>query len=216
MAYFITGGHWTEEQEIKYINMLGNLQISALDGNADKIGLVDATPDDGTRIISSAYWVGRPIKSDGIPTKLERKPWDLKRIPLLDVETYLSGTLLVPQSFKDLMEELEPDVHQFWPMDIYVKGECVARKYWFIACNRLRTLHPTACWPPLNERGFWDPTPDMNERQNDRRVFSTEAIGSHHAWVDKAENLCLFSDVFAERLMGLGLTGLCFRKADEA
>lgn len=126
MTCFITGGHWTEEQEIKYINMLGNLHFVPLDGKDEFLEVEDPTQDDGTRISPSSPLSGRALRPVNIATKLERKPLDLKRIPLLDVETYWGGALLVPQSFKDLMEALEPDVHQFWPMDIYVKGECVA------------------------------------------------------------------------------------------
>ena len=185
-----------------------------LDGNLDQFRLIDATQDDGQRIGVGSPNVGRPLLADNIPTKLEREPWNLRLLPLLDVECFWGGNLLVPQQFKDLLEEIEPDVHQFWPMEIYVKGEPVDLKYWFIACHRISALSRPHCFPPLHERGFWRPSP-IGQRENDRVAFSKAAIGNRHAWVDKYFSDRYFSNTFAERLQKLNLTGLKFSKKEE-
>ena len=215
MAYFITGGHPLPDESFHAKERRGNSSFQEMDGDTDLIKLVDATQDDGLRILDGSPSVGRPLKPDHIPTKLSRKPWSIERVPLLDVETYYGGNLLVCQAFKDLLEALEPDVHQFWPMEIYVKGEKVALRYWFVACHRIRALSGEHCYPPLSERGWWDPSP-LGQRENDRIVFSSEAIGGRHAWVDMAHSDRMFSDEFAERLMALNLTGLKFSHKKEA
>ncbi|PRY80299.1 hypothetical protein CLV80_101150 [Yoonia maritima] len=215
MAYFITGGHPLPEESFHAKERRGNSSFEDMDGDRSLIRLVDNSQDDGHRIVDGTGAVGRPLKPDHIPTKLSREPWSIDRVPLLDVETYLGGSLLVCETLKDLLEELEPDVHQFWPMEIYVKGEMVALRYWFVACHRIRALSREHCYPPLSERGWWDPSP-LGQRENDRIVFSSEAIGGRHAWVDKAYSDRMFSDEFAERLMKLNLTGLQFVKEQEA
>jgi len=214
VAYFITGGNAPEVESFAQKERRGNSQFVNLDRDPDQIQLIDAAQDDGRLFGSGAPNAGRPILPDHLPTKLEREPWDLRLLPLLDVETYRAGTLLVPQQFKDLLEELEPDVHQFWPMEIYVKGEQVDLKYWFIACHRISALSREHCYPALHERGFWCPSP-IGQRENDRVAFSKAAIGGRHAWVDMRFSDRYFSNTFAERLQKLNLTGLRFSKKEE-
>ena len=214
MPYFIIGGVAPEEESFAQKERRGNSQFVNLDGDFDRIRLIDQTQDDGRRVRKGAPNVGRSLLPDHIPTKLEREPWNLRLLPLLDVERYWGGNLLVPQQFKDILEELEPDVHQFWPMEIYVKGEQVDLKYWFIACNRISALSREHCYPPLHERGFWRPSP-IGKRENDRVAFSKAAIGDRHAWVDKHFSDRYFSNTFAERLQKLDLTGLRFSKNEE-
>ena len=215
MAYFITGGHPLPDESFHAKERRGNSSFEDMDGDRQLIRLIDNSQDDGRLIIDGSPSEGRPLKPKHIPTKLSREPWSIDRVPLLDVETYLGGSLLVCQAFKDLLEELEPDVHQFWPMEIYVKGEKVALRYWFVACHRIRALSPEHCYPPLQGHGYWRPSP-LDQRENDRLVFSSEAIGGRHAWVDMAHSDRMFSDEFAERLMALNLTGLKFSQKKEA
>jgi len=214
MPYFILGGVEPEEESFAQKERRGNSQFVNLDGDFDRIRLIDQTQDDGMLIGEGTPNVGRSLLPDHIPTKLEREPWNLRLLPLLDVERYWGSNLLVPQQFKDILEELEPDVHQFWPMEIYVKGEQVDLKYWFIACHRISALSREHCYPPLDERGYWDPSP-IGKRENDRVAFSKAAIGDRHAWVDKHFSDRYFSNTFAERLQKLDLTGLRFSKGEE-
>jgi len=209
MVYRIFGGVKPADESVAQKERRGNSSFEELDGNTNKLQLVDPTQDDGQRIIDGNPSVGRPLLPINIPTKLSREPWNLRLLPLLDMERYWGGNLLVPAAFKDLLEEMEPEVHQFWPMDIYVKGELVDRKYWFIACNRITAQSREHCYPPLDARGFWDPSP-IGQRENDRLVFDSAVIGDRHAWVDTHYDDRMFSDAFAERLMVLNLSGTKF------
>lgn len=150
------------------------------------------------------------MKPDHMPTKLQRIGRGLGIFPLLDVDSF-AGCLLVNQTFKDILEELEPGVHQFFPMEIFIKDEKVGDRYWLNICNRLDSYDRTRTYP-LNERGFWKPTRENPGAQ----VFSVAAIGSHHAWHDKFEPGTFISDTLAERLKAAGLTGITYQHFDQA
>ncbi|MCW3780078.1 imm11 family protein [Defluviimonas salinarum] len=198
MVYHISGG--------KYVtDYLGSQPgYKALDGDIDKVEIVDPTPDGGGLITRRGLKSGRPMKPDHMPTKLQRIGRGLDIFPLLDVDSYTS-CLLVNQTFKDILEELEPGVHQFFPMEIFIKDEKVGDRYWLNICNRLDTYHPTLTYP-RNERGFFEPV----KGEPFSVVFSVDAIGNHHAWHDKFGQGTYISDTFAERLQAAVLSGLHF------
>ncbi len=217
MAYFIAGGVQSEEYKKKYEGEFEDSLFTILDGDYRKLRVADPIQDDGCIIRETSHNVGRPMLPDNMPTKMKREPHSLAKLPLLDIMSFLGTGLLVCERFKDLLEELEPSVHQFWPIEILINDEVVALRYWFIACNRISTLSQTHCFPPVDPFGVWKPSP-LGERENDRLVFSTEAIGFHHAWVDKfqPQSNRLFSNTFGDRLKELNLTGLKMHQFDEA
>ncbi|WP_057465039.1 DUF1629 domain-containing protein [Pseudovibrio sp. POLY-S9] len=198
MPFHITGGKQPETDD-------STTSFVALDGDQKQIRLVDPTPDGGALIMSGDMEAGRPILPDHVPTKLERINCSIKTRPLLDFNWWISNTLLVPQAFKDILEELEPNTHQFFPMDYFEGADKIGEGYLFIFCKRLDTLHDTACWPERNERGFI-PRPPRGEKV--KIVYSKDKIAGHHAWVDKFNMGRCISDEFAERLQALNLTGL--------
>lgn len=211
MAWLITGEHWTAEDKARYPEILMSHPWRNLDGETQQLELIDASQDDGGRITLGSPREGRAIKDKNVPTRLERTGPTLDEYPLLDVITYWSGNLLVCKAFRDLVEEMEPGVHQFFPMDLLVNGTKVATYHWFVCGTRIATLSAEHCYPPLNERGFFKASP-YGQQQNDRLVLSRDKIGAHHAWVDKFLGALLFSNAFAERLRALKLSGLWFQK----
>jgi len=157
---------------------------------------------------------GRPLKPDNIPTKAERHNGNNHPVPLLDVDRHASS-FFVNHKFKDILEELEPDTHQFFPVELFEKEKEIADYYWLNVCNRLDTYHPELTYL-RNARGFWKPV----EGEPASLVFSKEAIGSHHAWIDKfagaGANGIFISNTFADRTKDAGLTGLSMREKQEA
>lgn len=207
MAWKISGGHWTAEDKERYPEVLISHPWQELDGNSSQLELIDASQDNGGRITGRSPLDGRAIKDKNVPTRLERNGPTLEEYPLQDVMSYWSGNLLVCKPFRDLLEEMEPGVHQFFPMDLLVNGVKVATYHWFVCGTRIATLSREHCYPPLDERGFYRPSP-FGQNKNDRVVFSREKINGHHAWVDKFYGRTVFSNAFAERLFALGLTGI--------
>ncbi len=226
MVYHIAGG-----------NQLGGghfgHRFKALDGNPDLVELEDTTQDDGG-LVAGTFSVGRPLKPDHMPTMLLRGGPGPEQSPLLDVDSWIGSMLLVKKTFKDILEELEPNVHRFFPMEVFVndhdpktwqpedgfydepKGKKTklvkVADYWlFNICNRLDTYHPDTAG--RNDRGFYKPEKLGVEG---RQVFSIEKLGNHHAWHDKFAHGRFISDAFAARLQAAGLTGLSYQHFDQA
>jgi hypothetical protein len=215
MAWLIFGEHWTEEDKERYPEVLISHPWQELDGNSSQLELIDATQDDGKRITGGNPLVGRAIKDKNVPTRLQRNGPTLEEYPLRDVMSYWGGNLPVCKRFRDLLEEMEPGAHQFFPMDMLVNGVKVATYHWFVCCTRIASMSREHCYPPLDERGFLRPSP-FGKHQNDRLVLSSEKINGHHAWVDKFHGARFFSNAFAERVKALNLTGASIRPVSEA
>jgi hypothetical protein len=141
--------------------------------------------------------------------------------PLPDVLPWFT----VSPRFKDLVEQFEPGVHQFVPVDIYQskKGEAVATYYWFIVGQRLDSVdreRTTFKWRAPKEDpsdGRWiseimdTTTFEFTPIPNARLVFSNDQVAGHHIWHDPhvltfGNRLC--SDAFAEALLASGMTGV--------
>ncbi|KZL26686.1 imm11 family protein [Pseudovibrio sp. Ad37] len=197
MPFHITGGKQPGTDD-------STTSFDALNGDEDTIRLVDPAPDGGALVMTGDMEAGRPILPDHVPTKLERLNGSIKTRPLLDFNRW-NGITLVPQAFKDILEELEPNTHQFFPMEYFEGSSKIGEGYLFIFCKRLDTLHDTACWPERDDQGFIR-RPPRGEKV--KIVFSKEKIAGHHAWVDKFNMGRRISDEFAARLQALNLTGL--------
>ena len=207
MVYHIVGGDWDSSK----VEDDQHSWIKVLEGDISNVRLIDPTLDDGTLITKEGLDVGRPMIAEGMPTKVVRKGVDLKIKPLVDVESFY-GQLLVSDAFKAIVEELEPGVHQFFPMELYVGDEFQRTDYFFNICNRLDTMDRELSFP-INARGFFRP------RKGDdyKLVFSKEKIGSHHAWRDKfvPGGETYISNTLAQKLKDAGITGVRFNEREE-
>lgn len=181
--------------------------FEAIDGDPEKIRVVDETPDGGTWISPRDKVSGRHILPNHVPTKLRRGGPGIKRQPLLDVNRWEGGAPLVPQVFKEMLEEFEPDVHQFFPMEYFQKDLKIGEGYLFIAGNRLDTLHDTLCVPDRDERGFLGGTKKGDPYEV---VFSREKVNGFHAWYDKFGNhgALMLSQAFGDALRAKNLSGV--------
>src|SRR5690348_4102384 len=86
-----------------------------LDGDVSRIEVADKTPDAGFDANTASTYPanqGRPIRTNQVPTKVE---WQ-ERSAVPDVDT-VSGLLVVPPRFREIVEQFEPGVHQFLPVD---------------------------------------------------------------------------------------------------
>lgn len=200
MAYYVMSGMRSEDQEAECEY---SVYFKWMDGDFDRVDVCDRTPDGGAPITRTHS--GRRMAPDNMPTKIKRINPNRKSVPLLDVERW-TGCFLVNHTFKDILEEMEPDVHQLFPMEIFEKDEKIADYYWLNVCNRLDTYHPELTYP-RNARGFYKP----KKGEPASVVFSTDAIGDHHCWIDKfagSSTGVFMSDQLVERLRAAGLTGL--------
>ncbi len=127
----------------------------------------------------------------------------------------------VSPRFKDLVEQFEPGVHQFVPVDIYHarKGDPVATYYWFIVGQRIDSVDrekTTYIWEE-GVRGVWvdslmdKTTWEFEKIPGAKLVFSNSKVAGHHIWHDPhvlSFNNGLCSDEFGEAIIANGMTGV--------
>ncbi len=173
-----------------------------LDGDPVKIEYIDTTFDFG---LSPTFepgdlYAGRAVKQDNVSTRVE---WSSKKHPPYDV-FMVRGLILVSDAFKDIIERLEPNVHQFFPVEVLYKDGSHARQmYFFNICNRLDTMDRERATANL-DRIMWDPA-------SGDFVFSKSLIGNHHIWKDKFIHPGKFlSDTVKSEIEKIGLTGITF------
>ena len=202
------------------------VNIRNLDGDPLKVEIADTTPDDGLYpTIGSTYSAtsGRPIKTEFVPTKIE---WQDSQ-PVPDVDQPF-GMLSVPDKFKDIVEQIEPGVHQFLPVEfVDVDGSHLASRWFFIVCKRIDSVDREHSSMILTDKGLWRSAkqllrrnpeqipPDFDVSAEPKLVFNLSQIGGAHAWCDKfLLHGWLISDQLAEALMRAELSGISLSKTE--
>ncbi len=193
----------------------------ALEGDLEKVELVDASPDGGANLRDGyRFTSGRAVKSEFMPKRME---WpDHHWIPDFD-----GGYLItVSQRAKQLIESFEPGTHQWLPVEFYdAANNFLEMHYFLIACNRLDVVdrsHTTM----IIRHGMWRPASDFRDRPEDippgldptapaKLVFNKAQIGRAHLWSDKHLSAGYWiSDELGEALCASGYTGLCLSKVE--
>jgi hypothetical protein len=203
-----------------------------LDGNRDLIKLVDDTPDGGTLIAGSG--VGRPVVPDHVPTRIGLRDahpsWSL-----LDFEKSGVGWR-ISTAAKNLIERLEPGLHQFFPVEVFAydydpatwqdvfgnydpvpAGMLVDRKitdqWFFVICNRLDTMNRELT-VGIMDNGIYAPHFLKQGRggkllvEEERLVLNLSAIGQAQIWCERCVPGVFFSDELIAQIDVAGLTGL--------
>lgn len=205
MVYHIAGGNTDPRVPLKHEEIL-----EPVDGDYKLITLVDALDEHGNHFSFHEGGAGRPVDPTHMPTRLRRK--GNKGLPLHDMREIWGKGLLVNQTFKDIVEGLEPNVHQFFPMAIEQDGKVIFERYYFHICNYLDALAKDKCVPPVAPGRIYMPTHDGN----DRVVFDTQKVGKHHAWNDHSTIGRFVSNELLEALQSAELTGLGYTQYDES
>lgn len=149
--------------------------MKALDGDIKKIKPVDVTQDGGIEILPIRGKFGRPLEPAHIPTKIQI---DGPKRELTDLREGLA--FFVDEKFKDVVESLEPGVHQFFPVEfVWKDGSHAADRFWFVPCYRLDSVDRKST--TFEFRSIWYLDGDANKRL----VFNRSQIGERHIWMDK-------------------------------
>lgn len=177
--------------------------LKAIDGDFEKVALLDATPDGGLPITRGYRFAsGRPVDGTHMPTRLRRG--GPKDQPLLEIEAGYGSCLLVSPEVRALIEELEPGVHQFFPMTVEQNGRTLGTRHQMVVCNRLDTIDRALSVPVAAPGQPYRPEPGGANRI----VFSGNAIGDHHAWRDRFVRGLFLSDTLVDRIHAAGFRGL--------
>ena len=180
--------------------------VEPLNGDILRIGVVDQTADEG--YVDSAYTWGRPVKTDFVPTKMR---WcDRQRHPIPDFDAGLM--LNVSNRAKNLIDNLEPGVHQFLPVEFFdIDDRFVESRWVLIVCNRIDSVDRNHSRLRLANGLFWVPDGVVDPKL----VFNEEQASGYHLWRDKYLISGPFiSDVLAERIQKEALTGLRLHRAE--
>lgn len=204
------------ENDQKY----GQSQLIPLDGDYEKIFVEDPIPDGGAAMHERALDGGRQWTTGFVPTKFYRDGVSLERKPFAQVGTAWGTKLVITKEVRDVIEDMEPSVHQFFPVEIYIdendpnanstdeiinvdrderdlKLRKIGDRFILNVCTRIDSMHKTES-VALNEKGFYKSKLDKDKVGP---IFSTKAIGSHHLWRDKFFHwTALWSDELFERV----------------
>lgn len=190
--------------------------IKPLDAETSAISLVSSKPIEGWSLFGHAgFGLGLPVRPETVPTRARRTGAGLSHYPKLDVDK-MEGWPILTQAVKDLIESIEPGVHQFFPVTVAIGSEDAPYGEYFLfnACQRLDTIDRTLSGP-FNAHGMcrW---PDAD---NSSLVLDSNRIKGHHFWTEKflpTSGWIFASEKMTEAPMNSGLTGVYLsNKVDE-
>ncbi len=136
---------------------------------------------------TGAHRCGLRINTENLPTQMQVKG---RKRTLPDFFIVAMGQVVSPK-LKALIEQLDPDVHQFEPVTLTWKDRSVAGEwFWFIPARRLKSLKEDQLNPPLHPTGTWYPIDPVTKEHVDhdklRIVFDKTKIGDAVIWCDPA------------------------------
>lgn len=193
-----------------------------LDGDKSKVSPVDETPDGGTLPGNAPLSFGRHVFTDHLPTRMRWKETEGRPMP----DFHESHILNVSERGRALIEQFEPGVHQFVPVDFFDNNDNFLEHRHFLFCgNRIdsvdhnRTTFVLVNYPKgsswvnprtLIRRGKGDLIPaHIDPSVTPKYVFSRAKIGVTHLWVDKyIDESNWISDDLANEIRDKGLTGI--------
>ena len=120
----------------------------------------------------------------------------------------------VSARMRDLIEELEPGIHQFIPIDFVDRDGRFLEKRWFWqVCRRLDSVHRECTNWVLKHGVVWSGA----RIENPRLVFDKAAVGGSLFWRDKHLTIgIIVADRAKEEMVQAGFTGLRYHHFEEA
>ncbi|MEE4210313.1 MAG: DUF1629 domain-containing protein [Parvularcula sp.] len=174
----------------------------ASDGGAGSAGMHAGVPVDGSVLPKRIVWA----------EAVDNPPPDFDEMPVLNI----SGRA------RAVMEEIEPDTHQFFPVDyVWPDGTQIETRYWLIICNRLNAIDPLRSNLVMNQYNWYIPPKDAVRRKvpmpahvdpalPPKIVIDKSKADGRHFWREKHTDsgMALMSDVAWKAIQDAGLTGL--------
>jgi hypothetical protein len=169
--------------------------------------LEDQSPDGGIGIHASRFSSGRRLRVENAPPRVR---W-LSGRKLQDYEN--TGMANVSLRLRSIIEEIEPGIHQFIPVEFVAKdGSHLEDRWFWQVCNRLDSVHGGKTNWQL-PRSVWRPPVD----EEPRLVFDLRKIGDAKFWHDKHIILGTnVTDDTKEKLESAGITGMVYHHYEQA
>lgn len=172
-----------------------------IDGDWQKVLVADMTDDGGSPIRETAVNSGRWVDPTHAPTKVKYKG-PAYQMPL-DYNGFPRGAHLVSDAFREILERLEPKMHQFLPVSVLRKDKPIAEMSILIVGARIDAANDALCNPPRGDRRTYS----LNTSPDWRCVLHPNKIRGHHLWHDKHRRGLFLSETLADALEGAKLEG---------
>lgn len=168
-----------------------------------------------------------PTKADGspdfaskampiLPNRMMWKDSAGRAAPDFDVSPWLN----ISAKAKNIIESLEPSVHEFESVAYTYSRGATETRFWVNVCNRVdgvdarrsnMVLFKHQWRPPRDLLRNNEPLPvGIDPEGPSKLVFRSDAVDPYHLWVDRylGSAAVFISDALAERFRAEGVTGL--------
>ena len=191
----------------------------------DRLKREGSDPDRPSRNVTGygTLSLGLPLNTDVLPKRII---WEGPKRPIADV-CKIFGLFLVKRKFRDIVESLEPNVHQFtsvnvvWPDGKSAEGDF----FWFIVAQSLDGVDKEQTTSPLRYSKIKgsDKQVRLVWRSDDPEtfapytfVFNRDQIGSAHLWQDEYMVVGPFySDTLRRACEAAGVVGMNHPEPDK-
>lgn len=175
-----------------------------LDGDTSMIEYLDTTLDVGLNPLfePGRTYAGRAVKSKYVPTKMEWRSTEKLPSDIL----FHRNIFLVSEKVKDIVEDIDEYVHQFFQIQIYLEGGSLANQmFFFNICTRIDSMDRERTTSDFDGRVWLPGTGEF--------AFSKKTIGTHNVWIDKHVDPGRFiSNSLKKKLEEADVTGLYLEK----
>jgi len=182
-----------------------------LDGDIKKIDIVDKSIDNGINPLMRAQYFlcGWAVHPENLPTKMKVVGAKHKLADFI----LFGRRLICSDAFRAVVEQVEPGVHQFEPVELVWKNGATAGNYFFLLfCNRISAIDENLTHPPLvGPAKRWRP----ERKGEDQLVFSADSVAQNHFFYNLGlEGYPLCSGEAHDALTDTELTGFRFDEAE--
>jgi hypothetical protein len=187
-----------------------------LDGDMSKVRPVGVEFDppgylfrlpDSTYVHLGDISSGLPNETKFLPTKIR---WGGRKRELTDLQ-YARNSMLARDNFRRVLEELEPGVHQFVPVEIvWNDGSSAGEFYWFYPCVRLDGMDRNLTTHTLHREREWVHAPEG------KYVINLNQVAGHHLWFDKRAmwHFPYVSEGFKQAMANAGVKGIGYHECE--
>jgi hypothetical protein len=180
-----------------------------LDGDPMKVVLRDESVEPLLRIARgvAALQAGLAVSDEFLPSVMQVTSG---KKAVTDFDGYV-GLIYVSPRMKAIVEQFEPDVHQFFPLKVVnMAGEHLADHWLWVVCNRIDSVDRDHTTLFLKHGMTWR----ADGVENPKLVFSNTLIGNRHFWRDKhlEDGNLLCSDDAGKALELADLSALSLRQ----
>ncbi len=205
---------------------VGEVDFNPLDGNILKVGPADmefgppifkVLMDDGTIIAKTDKNIGLKVATQHLPKKLQvslETDSDEQPKGLSDVHRAV-GCYVVSEKFREVVEGLEPNKHQFVPVDLIWKdGTKGPTYYWFFVVARIDSCDREKTTYKWNEKiSVWD------RNNGGAFVYNSKQFAGNEIWIDKFKQIGSaqnpnVTEKFKIAMESAGISGISFFAQD--